>query len=167
MSNLPPPPPPPPPGRGSAGSGPSRPQRNSNNNAGGGNRPPTPPGETPKRAGGVPRWALYVLGAVLVLALFLPSLWPSNSGDKIDYTTFMNEVIAGKVDTAEVNNSTARITGELQGRHQVHAPPAAATAACPTPTRRSCAEHDVDLEFKTPGNNWFLSASPACSCRSC
>ena len=156
MSNLPPPPPPPPPGRGSAGSGPSRPQRNSNNNAGGGNRPPTPPGETPKRAGGVPRWALYVLGAVLVLALFLPSLWPSNSGNKIDYTTFMNDVIAGKVDTAEVNNSTAAITGEYKDGTK-YSTTGGGDRGLSAADEARLRQHDVDLSFKTPGNNWFLS----------
>ena len=158
MSNLPPPPPPPPPGRGSAGSGPSRPQRNSNNNnnAGGGNRPPTPPGETPKRAGGVPRWALYVLGAVLVLALFLPSLWPSNSGNKIDYTTFMNDVVAGKVDTAEVNNSTAAITGEYKDGTK-YSTTGGGDRGLSAADEARLRQHDVDLSFKTPGNNWFLS----------
>ena len=156
MSNLPPPPPPPPPGRGSAGSGPSRPQRNSNNNAGGGNRPPTPPGETPAHAGGVPRWALYVLGAVLVLALFLPSLWPSNSGNKIDYTTFMNDVIAGKVDTAEVNNSTAAITGEYKDGTK-YSTTGGGDRGLSAADEARLRQHDVDLSFKTPGNNWFLS----------
>ena len=158
MSNLPPPPPPPPPGRGSAGSGPSRPQRNSNNNnaGGGGNRPPTPPGETPKRAGGVPRWALYVLGAVLVLALFLPSLWPSNSGNKIDYTTFMNDVVAGKVDTAEVNNSTAAITGEYKDGTK-YSTTGGGDRGLSAADEARLRQHDVDLSFKTPGNNWFLS----------
>ena len=166
MSNLPPPPPPPPPGRGSAGSGPSRPQRNSsNNNDGNGNRPPTPPGETPRKTGGVPRWALYVLGVVLVLALFLPSLWPSNSGNKIDYTTFMNDVIAGKVDTAEVNNSTSAITGEYKDGTKFTTTgggdrglSAADEAGCASTTSTSASRRRA-----TTGS----SASPGCSCRCC
>src|SRR3954452_12005952 len=158
MSNLPPPPPPPPPGRGSAGSGPSRPPRNSsnNNNSGGGNRPPAPPGETPRKTGGVPRWALYVLGAVLVLGLFLPSLWPSNSGNKIDYTTFMNDVTAGKVDTAEVNNSTSAITGEYKDGTK-YSTTGGGDRGLSAADEARLRQHDVDLSFKTPGNNWFLS----------
>src|SRR5918994_6666618 len=106
MSNLPPPPPPPPPGRGRGQQRPSGDQR------------PTPPGggsggDGTRRPGSWPRWTMWVLLAVVALALVLPSLWPSSSGEKITYTEFMNEVRQGKVNSITVNNSSNTITGKL------------------------------------------------------
>src|SRR5688572_30425558 len=86
MSNLPPPPPPPPPGRGQAGGGPQRNPferpssngSNGNNNNNNDRRPNQQPGETPRRQG-FPRWALYVLAAVLAIGLLVPSMWPRDN----------------------------------------------------------------------------------------
>src|SRR5687767_13683908 len=96
MSKLPPPPPPPPPGRGSAGGGPPRVP---------GDRRPGPPGDPNKRAGGWPRWAIYLLAGVLVLGLLVPSMWPRDEGEKITYTDFMALVRADKVDEIDISAS--------------------------------------------------------------
>src|SRR4051812_20229559 len=107
MSNLPPPPPPPPPGRG-------RGQQRSP-----GDQRPTPPGgggpgDGMRRPGSWPRWTMWVLLGVVALALVLPSLWPSGSGEKITYSDFMNQVRAGQVESITVNNSSNTITGQLK-----------------------------------------------------
>ena len=91
MSNLPPPPNPPPPGRGPARGGSQRPS--------GDRKPPAPGGgdQQPRRTGGWPRWALYVLAGVVAAALLLPSLWPRDDGEQITYTQFMEQVRDGDV----------------------------------------------------------------------
>src|SRR5215204_4019238 len=101
MSNLPPPPPPPPPGR---GRGPQRPS---------GDQRPTPPGggDGSRRPGSWPRWTMWVLAGVVLLALVLPSLWPSSSGQELSYTEFMAQVREGNVDSVTINNSSGAITG--------------------------------------------------------
>ena len=151
MSNLPPPPPPPPPGRGRGQQRPSGDQR------------PTPPGggsgggDGSRRPGSWPRWTMWVLLGVVALALLLPSLWPSESGEKITYTEFMD---AGPRRQRRVD------------RHQQLAPTRSPARSRTAPSSRTTGggdrglseadeavlrEQDVDIEFKTPGNNWLLS----------
>src|SRR3990170_5563431 len=105
MSNLPPPPPPPPPGRGRGQQRPSGDQR------------PTPPGgpggDGPRRPGSWPRWTIWVLGGVVLLAIVLPSLWPNNTGQELSYTTFIEQVRDGNVESVIINNSTGAITGKF------------------------------------------------------
>ena len=63
---------------------------------------------------------MWVLLGVVALALVLPSLWPSSSGEKITYTQFMDQVRAGKVESITVNNSSNTITGKLEDGTDVH-----------------------------------------------
>src|SRR4051812_21715836 len=146
MSDLPPPPPPPPPGR---GRGQQRPP---------GDQRPTPPGggEGIRRPGSWPRWTMWVLLAVVALAVVLPSLWPSSSGEKISYTQFMDQVRSGDVKSITVNNSSNTITGHLQNGDTFTTTGGGdrSLAAADEATIR---QHNVDLEFKTPGSNWLLS----------
>src|SRR3954454_10399123 len=140
MSNLPPPPPPPPPGRGRGQQRPSGDQR------------PTPPGgggEGMRRPGSWPRWTMWVLLAVVALALVLPSLWPSGSGQKISYTQFMDQVRSGQVKSVTVNNSSNVITGHLQNGDTFTTTGGGerSLAAADEATIR---DKNVDLEFKTP-----------------
>src|SRR4051812_23938157 len=146
MSDLPPPPPPPPPGR---GRGQQRPP---------GDQRPTPPGggEGIRRPGSWPRWTMWVLLAVVALAVVLPSLWPSSSGEKISYTQFMDQVEAGQVKSITVNNSSNTITGHLKNGDTFTTTGGGdrSLAAADEATIR---RENVDLEFKTPGSNWLLS----------
>jgi len=99
---------------------------------------------------------MWVLLAVVALALVLPSLWPNSSGEKISYTDFMNEVRDGQVLSVTVNNSSNTITGHLKngGTFTTTGGGDRSLAAADEATIR---EKDVNLEFKTPGNNWILS----------
>src|SRR5215217_5381673 len=146
MSNLPPPPPPPPPGRGRGQQPPSGDQR------------PTPPGgggDGARRPGSWPRWTMWVLLAVVALALVLPSLWPSGSGEKVTYTQFMDEVRQGQVQSITVNNSSNTITGKLKNG-QTFSTTGGGDRSLSEADEATVREQNVDLEFKTPGNNWLL-----------
>src|SRR5215218_556612 len=151
MSNLPPPPPPPPPGR---GLGQQRPSGNQRPNPQGGGAPGGEGGG--RRPGSWPRWTMWVLLAVVALALVLPSLWPSSSGEKITYTQFMDEVRQGQVTSITVNNSSNTITGKTKDG-QSFSTTGGGDRSLSEADEATIREQNVDLEFKTPGNNWLLS----------
>ena len=83
-------------------------------------KPPPPP---PPRTDGSgenrfpktdPRWSRLLLWLAMfaVLAIFfVPSFAPSNTGDEISYDQFIQQVQAGEVCRAEINN----LTGEIEG----------------------------------------------------
>ncbi len=112
MSNLPPPPPPPPPGAGRGSKRPAAPERptpnHDNESKGSGSS-----GTDGEERSGLPRWGWWIIGAVTVLALLATSLWPSDEGEPLESTAFIEAVEAGNISTAEVNAGTGKITGEF------------------------------------------------------
>jgi cell division protease FtsH len=151
MSNLPPPPPPPPPGRG-PGSGGPRPSgdRRPPFGGGGGN------GDGQRRPGGWPRWALYVLAGVVAVALLLPSMWPSEDGERITYTEFLELVREERVASVEINNSSSAIDGERTDGTEFNTT-GGGERGLSEADEETLREHNVDIRFKTPSSNWFLS----------
>jgi len=145
MSNLPPPPPPPPPGRGSGGGPPRLP----------GKRPAPQPGE-PARKGGWPRWAIYVLVGVVILALILPSMWPRDNGTELTYTEFMDQVRAGQVQEVAISTSSGSISGTLEDGTDFNSS-GAGERGISEADEAELREQDVIYRFKPPSNNWFLS----------
>jgi cell division protease FtsH len=151
MSNLPPPPPPPPPGRGPAGGGPPR------NPFERGDRRPNQQqnGDQPRRPG-FPRWALYVLAGVLAIGLLVPSMWPRDEGDDITYSEFIQRVQSGEVASVEINNSSGTISGELEGGGEFRTT-GPGEGRLSESDEAMLREHNVDVDYKVPSNNWFLS----------
>src|SRR5215217_3998403 len=146
MSNLPPPPPPPPPGR---GRGQQRPSNDNNNR-------PSGPGEGMRRPGSWPRWTMWILLGVVALALLLPSLWPDPSGQKISYSDFMDKASAGEVESVVINNSSGTINGTLTDGSEFTTT-GGGDRALSEADEEVLREENVNIEFKTPGNNWLLS----------
>ncbi len=142
MSNLPPPPPPPPPGR---GRGQQRPDRPSGQG-----------GDGLRRPGNWPRWSIWVIAGVILLALLVPGLWPDEQGQKITYTEFMEQVEAGNVESIVVNNSSNTITGQLTDGTEFSTT-GGGDRSLSEADEAVLREQGVDIEFRTPGNNWFLS----------
>ncbi len=99
---------------------------------------------------------MWVLLGVVALALVLPSLWPSSSGEKITYTQFMDEVRQGEVTSITVNNSSNTITGKTKDG-QSFTTTGGGDRSLSEADEATIREQNVDLEFKTPGNNWLLS----------
>ncbi len=110
MSNLPPPPPPPPPGRGHGQQRRTDADRKSPER---GQGEPTPPSSSGRGPGSWPKWTIWVLVGVLAAAFLVPSLWPSDSGETLEYSEWREQVIEGNIETAEINNGSAKITGEF------------------------------------------------------
>jgi cell division protease FtsH len=139
MSNLPPPPPPPPPGR----------------SPGGRQQPGQQPPERGKQPfAGWPRWTLPVLVAVLVAFFVLPRLWPTDTGTKLTFSEFVTYVDDGKVATANLNNNTAVITGELTDGTSYRT---TASRNWPEATDvEFLRSNGVDYDAYTPQSNWLL-----------
>ena len=149
MDQLPPPPPPPPPGRGRpTGSPPGR-RKTPRFDSGDGERKPEGTGANWKRW-----WPWVVVGAFLAI-FAVPTLLGGDEGEPITYSEFMTMVEQGVVRTADIENGTGKITGELTNGDQY-----ATTGGGDGPNEVDRALLDgsgVDVDFKNPSSNWFLS----------
>ncbi len=154
MSNLPPPPPPPPPGR---GRGQQQRQKDSNpaksnHNAGG---DLSPDGSSSKGPGSWPKWTIWVILGVLAAAILLPSLWPSDNGESLDYTEFLTQVEDGKIATAEVNRGTGKVSGEFTNEDPYNTT-AGGEAGLFEGDLSLLRDNDVKVTFVQPSSNWLL-----------
>ena len=91
---------------------------------GGATRPPGKPGALPPDQPW--RWALVALGVLVVAALIFPSLFGATERERLDYSDLMRRAAAEptQVKSAEVSNTTGKITGELANgaKYQVDGP---------------------------------------------
>ena len=56
---------------------------------------------------------------MLLATIFVPSLLPDEKGNELTYTQFRDKVVAGEVESVEVNRTSGKISGELDRRRQV------------------------------------------------
>ena len=85
----------------------------------------------------------------------MPTLLGGDEGEPITYSEFMTMVEQGVVRTADIENGTGKITGELTNGDQY-----ATTGGGDGPNEVDRALLDgsgVDVDFKNPSSNWFLS----------
>jgi len=158
MSNLPPPPPPPPPGRGrgqqqrpkdaKATKGSNKQQNNSGADFDGDGSPAKGPGSWPK-------WTIWVLVGVLVAAILVPSLWPTDNGEELDYTEYLTQVEDGTIATAEVNRGSGKITGEFTNDDKYNTT-AGGEAGLFESDLELLRSNDVKVTFTQPSSNWLL-----------
>jgi len=104
MSDLPPPPPPP------RNTPPRQPFKGLKPRGSGG------PGQNPQDGNSrtpLPRWAVWAIIAT-VLALGIGSqMFATDTGERLSYTEFLQQVRAGKVEKITLNNATNTISGTL------------------------------------------------------
>ncbi len=161
MNDLPPPPPPPPPGR---GRGSKRPDDAADRRHG--ERPPankakgnelnadgSPSGG--RGPGSWPRWTIWVLVGVLAAAFLVPSLWPSSSGESLEYSEWRTQMIEGNIATAEINTGSGKITGEFTNGDKYTTTGRADTGVSDA-DQELMIENDVQFTFVAPSNNWLL-----------
>ncbi len=151
MSNLPPPPPPPPPGRSHGQQRRSEPDRKPTD------RKPTDPSPSGsgRGPGSWPKWTIWVLVGVLAAAFLVPSLWPSDSGESLEYSEWRTEVIAGNISSAVIDNGSGRITGEFTNGDKYSTTGDGATGVSDD-DRQLLVDNEVTYEFKAPSSNWLL-----------
>ncbi len=155
MSNLPPPPPPPPPGGGRGQRRPAKSDRSSpknknesdhQNSDGSGSEPRT----------GFPRWGWWIIAAVALGALLVPSLWPSNDGTDLTYTEFIADVEAGNIATADINTGSGKITGERTNEERYNTSGGGERGVSEA-DEQLLKDANVDYEFTPPSNNFLLN----------
>ena len=152
MNNLPPPPPPPPPGR---GRGQQRPDDRGTDRKHKGSDP-KPDGEpSGKGPGSWPRWTIWVLIGVLAAAFLVPSLWPSNDGETLEYSEWRTQVIERTIATAEINTGSGKISGEFDNG-DMYTTSGGGERGVSEADEQLLIEQDVQYKVIPPSNNWLL-----------
>jgi cell division protease FtsH len=160
MNNLPPPPPPPPPGRGHGqqrpeepGRGPSRNAKKSKNTDLNSDGTPS----TGKGPGSWPRWTIWILIGVLAAAFLVPSLWPSNDGESLEYSEWRTQVQEDNIATAEISTSSGKISGEFVNGDE-YTTAGGGERGVSAEDEQMMIENNVQYKFIPPSNNWLLGA---------
>jgi cell division protease FtsH len=153
MSNLPPPPPPPPPGSGRGQRRASKPDRPAPKNDFDSNGSGQGDGESKP---GFPRWGWWIIGLVALGALLVPSLWPSNDGESLTYTEFIEQVEEGNIATADINTGSGKITGEFTDESRYNSSGGGERGVSEADEELLRA-NDVSYEFTPPSNNFLLN----------
>jgi cell division protease FtsH len=158
MDKLPPPPPPPPPGRGRKGPADAERRHNerpaNNKNKGTEFNADGTPSTGGRGPGSWPRWTIWVLIGVLAAAFLVPSLWPSDSGEALEYSEWRTQVIEGNIATADINAS-GKITGEFTNGDKYTTTGDASTGVSDA-DRELLIEQGVAFKFTAASNNWLL-----------
>ena len=161
MDKLPPPPPPPPPGRGRGSKRPDdSPARNHGERSSSKNRkgdefnPDGTPSSGGRGPGSWPRWTIWVLVGVLAAAFLGPSLWPSDSGESLEYSEWRTQVIEGDIATADINAS-GKITGEFTNGDK-YTTSGGGERGVSEADEQLLIENNVAYKFTPASNNWLL-----------
>ena len=148
MSDLPPPPPPP------RNTPPRQPFKGLKPRGSGG------PGQNPQDGNGrtpLPRWAVWAIIAT-VLALGIGSqMFATDTGERLSYTEFLQQVRAGKVEKITLNNATNTISGTLTDGSKFTTTGAVQLSDA---DEQLLKERGVDYDYRTPQANWFTSLVP-------
>ncbi len=115
-------------------------------------RPQTPPNGNQDQNW---KWAAAVLGVILIFFFFIyPMFSKPPAGPITSYSQFQSQVIAGKIHTAQVSNSTGQISGTLSNGTSY-----SLTGPDPLPSSeiKTMTSHHVQLSFVTPQANLFSS----------
>jgi cell division protease FtsH len=160
MNNLPPPPPPPPPGRGRGSKRPDdsgdrrhgeRPASNKNK---GNEFGPDGASSGGRGPGSWPRWTIWVLVGVLAAAFLVPSLWPNDNGEALEYSEWRTQVIEGNIATADINAS-GKITGEFTNGDD-YTTSGGGPRGVSEADEQLLIDNDVAYKFTPASNNWLL-----------
>ncbi len=111
----------------------------------------------------MPRWGLYALLGLILSALLLgPLLGGAGDAEAVSYADFMSSVRDGDVASVEIDNTDGSIKGTLTddaggGEFRTTGP---LDGGIPDTDLTALREADVDVEYKTPSPNWFISLLP-------
>ena len=76
-------------------------------------KPNSPQGPFSKGDQGLPRWTLFIVAGIVMIAMFAATRVESSSRNEIEYSEFLAKVESGDVKEATWDNSTTIITGTL------------------------------------------------------
>ena len=99
-------------------------------------------------------WA--IIAAVLALGVG-SQMFAADTGERLSYTEFLEQVRAGKVERVTLNNATNTITGTLTDGSKFSTTGAVQLSDA---DEQLLKERGVDYDYKTPQANWFTSLVP-------
>ena len=105
----------------------------------------------------MPRWAIWVVIAALVMLAFSSRLWTTPTGEKLSYTEFLALVDDGKVADLTINNANNIISGTLSDGRKFTTTGAMQLSEA---DEQLLKERGVDYNFSTPQTSWFMSLIP-------
>jgi cell division protease FtsH len=155
MSNLPPPPPPPPPGRGRGqqqrqkDAKPNKAPKSNNGNEFDGE------GSGAKGPGSWPKWSIWAMIAVLAAVILVPTLWPTDNGEELEYTEFIEQVEEGNIASAEVSRGSGNVSGEFTNGDKYNTI-AGGEAGLFEGDQQMLVDNEVQVTYKPPSSNWLL-----------
>ena len=118
------------------------PEPNSQNSS-----PNTPHRPAGRFDSGVPKWSIWLLFGVLVLAVLASSNWQQTTAKELSYTEFLNAVRKEQVASVKWNNLDANITGVLKDGKEAFQ---TTGPADPGEATRQLLQSKTAVEFFTP-----------------
>ncbi|MEO6651216.1 MAG: ATP-dependent zinc metalloprotease FtsH [Ilumatobacteraceae bacterium] len=150
MDKLPPPPPPPPPGRGRAsGPPPNKPTKDRKPNlmGGSGDEGASPPSWR--------RWLPWIALGVFIAVFASSSLFSGSKGEEVSFSDFIANVSTGDVASAQWENGTGKITGQLTDGTEFTT---IGSADGPNDSETTLLRGQVeDFTFENPSSNFLLN----------
>jgi len=115
------------------------------------------PQTSERRREGWPRWSVWMLVALVLASVVIPSLLNRDSGTAIDYSNLIEEVTDGTIDSIVVTNGTGAIKAEaMDGTTYTSKGP----VELPETDLELLRDRNVTVEFRTESSNPFLSLLP-------
>jgi cell division protease FtsH len=105
----------------------------------------------------MPRWATWVIVAVVVLLIAGPRIWPTSTATSFTYTEFLELVKQGQVQQVEINNLSNQISGTLKDGGEFVTTGAVALSDADETLLK---EKGVDYDYSTPQGNFFTNLIP-------
>ena len=110
-----------------------------------------------RRREGWPRWSIWMLIALVLASFIVPSLINRETGTAIDYSSLIDEVAEGRIDSVVVTNQTGAIKAEaIDGTTYTSKGP----IELPETDLKLLRDRNIDVEFRTESSNPFLSLLP-------
>ncbi len=73
-----------------------------------------------RRREGWPRWSIWMLIALVLASVIVPNLLNREAGTAIEYSSLIDEVTDGRIDSVVVTNQTGAIKAEAIDVHLCH-----------------------------------------------
>jgi cell division protease FtsH len=109
---------------------------------------------------GWPRWTVWLLVAVVATAFLSTSFIGGETGEKIDYDAFLQEVSDGRVAKITYDNTNGNIDGERKGDNPDFTTTGPLEGGLPQPDLDLMAEQGISVEYETPQPGFLSSWLP-------
>ncbi len=105
----------------------------------------------------MPRWAIWVIVAALVVVAFASTVVSRPAGEKLSYTEFLEQVRRGDVAEITINNANNTITGTFDDGSKFVT---TGSSTLSDADEQLLKQMGVDYDYVTPQPNWITSLIP-------